>query len=106
MKRITAFILGIWAFVYALSAEAALQLPNYASGGANLTGDLESTGSVITKVLSGVTVMVGILGIIFAGMAFAAGDGETGKTRLKNSVIGLVIAAVATGIAAIATGNH
>lgn len=106
MKRITSFVLGVWAFVYALAAEAGLQLPNYASGGSNLTGDLEATGSVITKVLTGVTVMVGIGGIIFSGLAFAAGDGEKGKERLKNSVIGLVIAAVATGIAAVATGNR
>ncbi len=106
MKRITAFILGIWAFVYALSAEAALQLPSYASGGSNLQGDLESTGGAITKILLGVTVMIGIAGIVFSGMAFASGDGEKGKERLKYSVIGLIVAATATGIASIATGNH
>ncbi len=106
MKKITACILGMWAIVYALSAEAALQLPNYAAGGANLQGDLESTGSAITKILLGLTVMIGIAGIIFSGMAFAAGDGEKGKERLKYSVIGLIIAATAAGIASIATGNH
>jgi len=88
---------------FPLTAEAALQLPSYASGG-NLQGDLTSTGQSITNILIAVTVMVGIGGIIWAGMAFASGDGETGKRRLWHAVIGLILAATATGIAAIAVG--
>lgn len=107
MKSLTkvAIVLGITAVAVSLSAEAALTLPSYASGGANLSGDLEHTGSAITKILIAVTVMVGIGGIIWSAMAFASGDGETGKQRLKNAVIGLVVCTVATGIAALATGN-
>ena len=107
MKKSTkvVLVLGMIAAACTLGAEAAIQLPSYAATGANLQGDLERTGGNITKIMIGVTVMVGIVGIVFAGMAFAAGDGETGKQRLKNAVIGLVVAAVATGIAALATGN-
>jgi hypothetical protein len=107
MKRTASALALVFVMVFlALPAIAALQLPNYAASGANLSSDLESTGGTITKVLIAITVMVGIAGIVFAGMAFAAGDGETGKQRLKNAVIGLVVAATASGIAAIATGGH
>jgi hypothetical protein len=107
MKRTTTalvFVLGM--VLFALPVMAALTLPNYASSGSDLSGDLESTGGTSTKVLIAMTVMVGILGIIYSGLAFAAGDGEKGKERLKNAIIGLVIAATASGIAAIATGAN
>jgi len=107
MKRTMSSLALIFVLVFlALPALAALQLPNYAASGANLSSDLEATGGTITKVLIAITVMVGIAGIVFSGMAFASGDGETGKQRLKNAVIGLAIAATASGIAAIATGGH
>lgn len=105
MKRIAASILGAWSYVYSAACVWALDLPNYASSGADLQSNLTTTGKTITTILLGVTVMIGIGGIIFSGMAFASGDGETGKTRLKNSVIGLVIAATAYGIAAVAIGK-
>lgn len=105
MKKAVKVIAGLVAAFQTLSVHAALQMPNYASSGSNLQSDLERTGGNITKILLFVTVMVGIGGIIYAGMAFASGDGETGKMRLRNAVIGLIVAAVATGIAALATGT-
>lgn len=105
MIKTIKYIAAAVAAFHAFSVQAALQMPNYASSGGNLQSDLERTGGNITKLLLFVTVMVGIGGIIYAGMAFASGDGETGKMRLRNAVIGLIVAAVATGIAALATGT-
>lgn len=108
MRRTTKLVLVSLAvsFIFAFPAIAALQLPNYAAGSGNLSSDLENTGGTITKILIGVTVMVGIAGIVWSGAAFASGDAEIGKQRLKNAVIGLIIAATASGIAAVAVGGR
>ncbi len=90
--------------VIAAPVFGAIQLPNYAQGG-NLSNDLEKTGGAITKVLTGIAVMAGIGGIVVAGIMFATGKGEEGKQKLTYAVIGLILVAVASGIAAMALGN-
>lgn len=91
-------------FIPVLAAAANIQLPSYANSG-NLSSNLESTGGAITKVLISIAVMVGIGGIVWSGVCFSTGDGDKGKRLLGYSVVGLIIVAVAGGIAAIAIGT-
>lgn len=87
--------------VAVLPVEAALQMPNYASGGGNLTADVQSKGKAITDIASMIVAIVAILGIIIGGGKIAFGQGEEGKKWLIGGIAGIAIAGMAYGIASL-----
>lgn len=87
--------------LFAISAHASLQLPNYAAGGGNLQAEVQSKGKAITDIVSMVVAIVAILGIIVGGGKIAFGKAEEGKAWVIGGIVGLAIAASAFGIASL-----
>ena len=90
-----------WLFLLLLAsppAWAALQLPNYAQG-ADLRVQLEERAHSITDVIALLVGILAIIGILIGAGYFATGQSERGRSYVTGSVIGLVLAACAYGIA-------
>lgn len=82
------------------SAQAAMRLPSYAQG-ADLRVALEERAHAITDVIALVVSILAIIGILIGAGYYATGQGERGRSYVIGSVIGLVLAASAYGIAAL-----
>lgn len=100
MKRL--FMLA--AMVLSRASVAAIRLPNYAQG-ADLRMTLEERAHAITDVIALIVSILAIVGILIGAGYFAIGQGERGKSYVVGSVIGLVLAASAYGIAALVVGS-
>jgi len=100
MRRL--FLLSM-AFVTKASL-AAMRLPDYAEG-ADLRVTLEERAHAITNVITLIVSILAIIGILIGAGYFASGQGERGKSYVIGSVIGLVLAASAYGIAALVIGS-
>ncbi len=100
MKRL--FVLAV-AFS-ARTASAAIRLPSYAQG-ADLRMTLEERAHAITDVIALIVSILAIVGILIGAGYFAIGQGERGKSYVIGSVIGLILAASAYGIAALVVGS-
>lgn len=85
-------------------ARASLTLPDYAQGN-DLTATLESRAHAITDVIALIVSILAIIGILIGAGYFAVGHGERGKTYVTGSVIGLILAASAYGIASLVVGT-
>jgi hypothetical protein len=84
-----------------LPAAQALTLPNYASGGGNLTSDLQSKGKAVTDIISMVVAMLAIIGILIGAGKIGVGKGEEGKQWVVGGIGALIIAGSVYGIAAL-----
>ncbi len=82
------------------AAYAVLRLPLYAEG-ADLRMSLEERAHAITDVIALLVSILAIIGILIGAAYFASGQGERGKSYVIGSIIGLVLAASAYGIAAL-----
>ncbi|HUW97644.1 MAG TPA: hypothetical protein VMV40_02220 [Acidiferrobacter sp.] len=100
MRRL--LVLGA-AFVTKVSY-AAMRLPDYAEG-ADLRVTLEERAHAITDMIALIVSILAIIGILIGAGYFASGQGERGKGYVVGSVIGLVLAASAYGIAALVIGS-
>lgn len=100
MKKTVIVIACVSALLLAVSAEAALQLPNYAAG-QDVTNQVQQQGKKITDLISMIVAILAIIGIIIGGGHFAVGKGEEGKKYLFGGVIGLILAGAAYGIASL-----
>ncbi|MDA8391024.1 MAG: hypothetical protein M0Z76_09900 [Gammaproteobacteria bacterium] len=79
-------------------AWASLQLPDYAQG-ADLRVALEERAHSITDVIALIVSILAIIGIFIGAGYFATGQSERGRSYVVGSVIALVLAACAYGIA-------
>lgn len=95
MKRL---LLVMCASLVSVRAWGIMRLPNYAQG-ADLRVTLEERAHAITDVISLIVSILAIIGILIGAGYFASGQGERGKSYVIGSVIGLVLAASAYGIA-------
>ena len=86
-----------------LPAAQALTLPNYASGGGNLTSDLQSKGKAVTDIISMVVAILAIMGILVGAGKIGVGKGEEGKQWVIGGIVALVIAGSVYGIASLVT---
>ncbi len=84
-------------------AWASLQLPDYAQG-ADLQMALETRARAITDVIALIVSILAIIGIFIGAGYFATGQSERGRSYVVGSVIGLVLAACAYGIANLVAG--
>ncbi len=99
----TLAVLGILLAVPPAQADR-ITLPSYAQG-SDLRGALESRGKAISDVLAFVAGIVGIIGIIVGAIKMGAGDPEGGKRQVIWGSLGILIAALAYGIAALVAGQ-
>lgn len=90
--------------VFTRAASAAIRLPNYAQG-ADLRMTLEERAHAITDVIALIVSILAIVGILIGAGYFAIGQGERGKSYVVGSVIGLILAASAYGIAGLVVGS-
>lgn len=95
MKR---SVLVLLASVVSVRAWGIMRLPSYAQG-ADLRVTLEERAHAITDVIALIVSILAIIGILVGAGYFASGQGERGKSYVVGSVIGLVLAASAYGIA-------
>ncbi len=79
-------------------------LPSYAQG-SDLRGAIEARGRAISDVLAFVAGIVGIIGIIVGAIKMGAGDPEGGKRQVIWGALGILVAALAYGIAALVAGQ-
>ena len=86
--------------VGALCAEAALQLPGYATG-QSVKADLESKGRKVTDVVTLVVGIGAILGILWGALKIGTGNAEEGKRYVIGGMTAIVIASVVYGIVAL-----
>ncbi len=100
MKRLLALAVAF----SARTASAAIRLPGYAQG-ADLRMTLEERAHAITDVIALIVSILAIVGILVGAGYFAIGQGERGKSYVVGSVIGLILAASAYGIAALVVGS-
>lgn len=100
MKR----LLVLAAALSARAASAAMRLPGYAQW-ADLRMTLEERAHAITDVIALIVSILAIMGILIGAGYFAIGQGERGKSYVIGSVIGLILAASAYGIAALVVGS-
>ncbi len=100
MKRLLALAVAF----LARTASAAIRLPDYAQG-ADLRMTLEERAHAITDVIALIVSILAIVGILIGAGYFAIGQGERGKSYVVGSVIGLILAASAYGIAALVVGS-
>ena len=80
--------------------EAAVKLPSWASGG-NLQQDMDSTGKRVADIISGVVGILGVLGMLVGAACFPLNKPDLGKQFVVGSGIGLTVAALVYGIAAL-----
>ncbi|MHB8254176.1 MAG: hypothetical protein ACYDEV_10875 [Acidiferrobacter sp.] len=85
-------------------SSAAMRLPNYAQG-ADLRVTLEERAHAITNVIALIVSILAIIGILIGAGYYTSGQGERGRSYVIGSVIGLVLAASAYGIAALVVGS-
>ena len=85
-------------------SSAAMRLPDYARG-ADLRVTLEERAHAITNVIALIVSILAIIGILIGAGYYASGQGERGKSYVIGSVIGLVLAVSAYGIAALVVGS-
>lgn len=90
--------LGVSLAVLSPAAMASVILPDYAQG-ADLQVTLEERAHAITDVMALIVSIFAIIGILIGAGYFAIGQGERGRSYVVGSVIGLVLAACAYGIA-------
>ena len=92
--------------LYAVStpALAIMRLPGYAQG-SDLRITIEERAHAITDVIALVVSILAIIGILIGAGYFAIGQGERGKSYVVGSIIGLVLAASAYGIASLVVGT-
>ena len=82
----------------------AITLPDYAQG-ADLRSAIEARGQAISDVLAFVAGIVGIIGIIVGAIKMGAGDPEGGKRQVIWGALGILVATLAYGIAALVAGQ-
>ena len=75
-------------------------LPSYAQG-SDLRGAVEAKGKAISDILALIAGIVGIIGIIVGAIKMGAGDPEGGKRQVLWGALGIIVAALAYGIAAL-----
>jgi len=102
MKQV---LIGMWVFLgiasVCLDARAdSITLPSYAQG-SDLRSAVETKGKAISDILALVAGVVGIIGIIAGAIKMGAGDPEGGKRQVLWGALGIVVAALAYGIAAL-----
>jgi hypothetical protein len=97
-------VFALFAALMSMKAWAIMRLPNYAQG-ADLRVTLENRAHAITDVIALIVSILAIIGILIGAGYFASGQGERGKSYVIGSVIGLVLAASAYGIAALVVGQ-
>ncbi len=85
------------------AAMAIMRLPGYAEG-SDLRITIEERAHAITDVIALIVSILAIIGILIGAGYFAIGQGERGKSYVIGSVLGLVLAASAYGIAALVVG--
>ncbi len=85
-------------------ALATMRLPNYAQG-SDLRVTIEERAHAITDVIALVVSILAIIGILIGAGYFAVGQGERGRSYVVGSVLGLILAASAYGIAALVIGS-
>lgn len=100
-KKYLLVLFSIVLVVATLPVEAALQLPNYATGGGNLTADLQAKGKSATDIISLIVAMLAIIGILIGAGYYAVAKGEQGKTWVVGGAIALIIAGSVYGIASL-----
>lgn len=81
-----------------------MRLPGYAQG-SDLRITIEERAHAITDIISLIVSILAIMGILIGAGYFASGQGERGKSYVVGSVIGLILAASAYGIAALVIGS-
>ncbi|MHB1566389.1 MAG: hypothetical protein ACYCXG_06690 [Acidiferrobacter sp.] len=86
------------------TAMASIILPDYAQG-SDLQATLEERAHAITDVIALIVSILAIIGILIGAGYFATGQGERGRSYVMGSVIGLVLAACAYGIAGLVAGS-
>ncbi len=86
------------------TALAIMRLPNYAQG-SDLRVTIEERAHAITDVIALVVSILAIIGILIGAGYFAVGQGERGRSYVVGSVLGLILAASAYGIAALVIGS-
>jgi hypothetical protein len=101
-KKHLFYIVAVALIVLTLPVEA-LQMPNYANGGGNLTSDLQSKGKAVTDIISLIVAMLGIIGILVGAGYFTAGKRENGMQWVVGGIVGLIIAGSVYGIAGLVT---
>jgi hypothetical protein len=99
MKKALFAILCLAAVWFALPAEAAVTLPNYAQG-SSLTATAQTKGKAVTDLISLIVAILAIIGMLVGAGYFAVGNGEKGKMFVVGGVIALLIAGGVYGIAA------
>jgi len=99
MKKLLAWFL----ILPCAPALAVMRLPDYAQG-SDLQITLEERAHAITDVIALIVSILAIMGILIGAGYFATGQGERGKSYVIGSVIGLVLAASAYGIASLVVG--
>ena len=100
MKRWT---LLIFCF-FTSPALAIMRLPGYAQG-SDLRITIEERAHAITDVIALVVSILAIIGILIGAGYFAIGQGDRGRSYVVGSVLGLILAASAYGIAALVIGS-
>ncbi|MHB1511697.1 MAG: hypothetical protein ACYCTF_10245 [Acidiferrobacter sp.] len=85
------------------AAMAIMRLPGYAQG-SDLRITIEERAHAITDVIALIVSILAIIGILIGAGYFAIGQAERGKSYVVGSVLGLVLAASAYGIAALVVG--
>ncbi|WP_298135407.1 hypothetical protein [Acidiferrobacter sp.] len=96
--------MGLLLCAAAPSAFAIMQLPGYAQG-SDLRMTIEERAHAITDVIALVVSILAIIGILIGAGYFAIGQGDRGRSYVVGSVIGLILAASAYGIAALVVGS-
>ena len=99
----TLAVLGILLAVPPARADS-ITLPSYAQG-SDLRGAIEARGRAISNILAFIAGIVGIIGIIVGAIKMAAGDPEGGRRQVIWGSLGILIAALAYGIAALVAGQ-
>lgn len=77
-----------------------ITLPSYAQG-SDLRSAVEAKGKAISDILALIAGVVGIIGIIVGAIKMGAGDPEGGKRQVLWGALGIIVAALAYGIAAL-----
>ncbi len=92
-------VLGIAALSPTARADS-ITLPGYAQG-SDLRSAVETKGKAVSDMLALIAGVVGIIGIIVGAIKMGAGDPEGGKRQVIWGALGIVVAALAYGIAAL-----